>query len=402
MRICICDYSGHPFQVQLSRELARRGHDLLHLFFSEFQTPHGRLQRDADDPPSLAIEGVSLGEPFAKYSFLRRRSQEIAIGDRIARRIAAFAPEIIVGCNLPIDTLGKVIVGSEALRVPFVFWQQDLYSTAIRSVLSRRLGFAGALIGRHYQGLERRAALRSAAIVVITEPFRDLLVEQFGIAQDRITVVENWAPLDEITPKSKRNPWSEAKALSDHETVVYTGTLGMKHDPAKLLALAEALAQRPSARLVVASAGPAADWLRDKAAEAGLNALISLPFQPFDAYPEVLGAADVLVSILEEDAGGYSVPSKVLSYLCAGRPIVLSAPPANAAARILRMENAGVAVPTSDTHAFVAAVIALLDDPERRQAAGAHARRYAETAFNVGAKADAFERVFKTVLKGTR
>ncbi len=30
MRILVHDYSGHPFQAQLSRELARRGHDVVH------------------------------------------------------------------------------------------------------------------------------------------------------------------------------------------------------------------------------------------------------------------------------------------------------------------------------------------------------------------------------------
>jgi len=30
MRIGIHDFSGHPFQVQLSRELASRGHEVVH------------------------------------------------------------------------------------------------------------------------------------------------------------------------------------------------------------------------------------------------------------------------------------------------------------------------------------------------------------------------------------
>ncbi|RYJ01060.1 MAG: glycosyltransferase WbuB, partial [Actinomycetales bacterium] len=30
MKVVVHDFSGHPFQVQLSRELARRGHDVVH------------------------------------------------------------------------------------------------------------------------------------------------------------------------------------------------------------------------------------------------------------------------------------------------------------------------------------------------------------------------------------
>src|SRR2546426_10383202 len=94
VRICVCEYSGYAFQVQLSRELANRGHEVLHLYFSEFQSPKGRLSREATDPSTFSIEGVSLGRPFAKYHFVKRWFQERAIGRRLAQRIAEFAPEI--------------------------------------------------------------------------------------------------------------------------------------------------------------------------------------------------------------------------------------------------------------------------------------------------------------------
>src|SRR5262245_7972450 len=101
MRICICDYSGHPFQAQLSRELARRGNHLLHLHFAEFQTPKGRLTVTAEDPSTLSIEGITLGRPFAKYGLVKRRFQEIEVGRRIADRISGYAPDAVIGCNLP-------------------------------------------------------------------------------------------------------------------------------------------------------------------------------------------------------------------------------------------------------------------------------------------------------------
>ena len=39
-----------------------------------------------------------------------------------------------------------------------------------------------------------------------------------------------------------------------------------------------------------------------------------LPFQPYDSLPDMLGAADVAIALLEPEAGIFSVPSKVLSY----------------------------------------------------------------------------------------
>ena len=51
MHLLIHDYSGHPFQVQLSRALARRGHRVTHLYnASNPTTPKGGLARRGDDP----------------------------------------------------------------------------------------------------------------------------------------------------------------------------------------------------------------------------------------------------------------------------------------------------------------------------------------------------------------
>ena len=51
--------------------------------------------------------------------------------------------------------------------------------------------------------------------------------------------------------------------------------------------------------------------LEDAKAKHRLNSLRLFPLQPIARFPEVLAAGDVLVAVLEADAGAYSVPSKV-------------------------------------------------------------------------------------------
>lgn len=398
MRIALCDYSGHPFQVQLSRELARRGHDLLHLYFGGFQTPHGRLTTGPDDPPGLAIESVGLDEPFAKYSLIRRRVQEGRIGRRLAARIASFRPDLTIGCNLPLDALAIVSRAASRSGVPFVFWQQDVYSRAITRILTATHGLSGRLLGAYYSGLEGRVARASAAIVAIADDFVPVLHHQFGVDPRRIHVVENWAPLAEITPRPKDTPWSRAHDLAGREVVLYTGTLGLKHDPAQLLAIARHLRHRALTTVLVVSEGPAAAWLAQQGSGQGLSNLRVLPFQPFDVYADVLGCADVLVSILGPDAGTFSVPSKVLSYLCAGRPIAISAPLDNLAARTVDAARAGVVVPATASFDLAREVGAMLDDPARRRLAGFRGRRHAERHFAIDRIADRFELIMEGAL----
>src|SRR5215471_8450595 len=80
LRIVVHDVSGHPFQVQLSRKLAARGHSVLHLFFESFQSPRGNVERMPSDPATFAIEGIRFERPFSKYNLLQRRADEIRYG----------------------------------------------------------------------------------------------------------------------------------------------------------------------------------------------------------------------------------------------------------------------------------------------------------------------------------
>jgi glycosyltransferase involved in cell wall biosynthesis len=380
VRILLHDYSGHAFLVQLARRLARDGNEVLHLHFPGFQTPKGALARRPDDPPGFETRGIALDRPFAKYDFVRRALQERAYARRLAAAIAAWRPEIVFSANSPLDPQWAAAKAARALGAPFVFWVQDVYSQAIDRILRRRLPGIGGLIGARFVALERRIARAAARCIVITGDFVPVL-EGWGVARGRIDVVENWAAREELPPAPRDNAWARAHGLADRLVFLYAGTLGLKHDPALLLAVARGLRDRPEARVVVVSEGPGADWLRERAGE--VDNLVVVPFQPFERLPEVTATGDVLLAVLEPDAGVYSVPSKVLTYLCAGRPLLAAIPAGNLAARILAREEAGLVVPAGDRDAFAEAARRLAGDPALRARLGARALAYADRAFDI-------------------
>ncbi|WP_283810701.1 glycosyltransferase family 4 protein [Bradyrhizobium sp. S69] len=398
MRIAIVDYSGHAFPVQLSRSLADRGHQVLHSYFREFQSPHGKLEKAANDSSDLTIDPVSLGKPFPKYSFFRRRFLEIDVGKAFAAKIDAFAPDVVLVGNCPLDCVLQIGKKTRKAGRRLIFWQQDIYSSAISRILGRKFGFAGRMIGAYYRQMERRILAMSNATIVISQDFVEAIRTELGMPTANVHVIENWAPLDDIPLRPKDNAWAVKHDLADKKVILYSGTIGLKHDPEQLLDLAESLRQDTEARLVVISEGPFAEWLADAGRNKGLDNVCFLPFQPYADFPDVLGSADLTIALLEKDAGTFSVPSKILSYLCAGRPIVLSAPPENLAARIITSCGAGDVVASGDRAAFVSAVRALADNSALRSKAGHNARIYAETTFNIGLITTRFEAIFQDTL----
>ncbi len=395
MRILLHDYSGHPFQVELSRELARRGHAVLHLYSSAIPSPRGRLQREPGDAEGLAIEGVGIGGAIDKYGFARRWFQERRYAGKLAVRIAAFAPDAVISGNAPPHVQLAAQRTAHAGKARFVFWLQDLYGEAAQRILPKRLKLAGSLAARWLTSAEAACLRRSDAVVAITEDFVPLL-QRHGVDGRRIAVIENWSPLDEIAPRPKDNRWSRRHQLSDTANLIYAGTLGLKHNPSLLATLAEAVADRPDARVVVASEGLGADYLAAAKRDRQLGRLVLLPFQDFADLPDMLGAADAALALLEPDAGVFSVPSKVLTYLAAGRPIVGAMPRANLAARLIERERAGLVVAPDDPRAFVASCRRLLDDAGQRQAMATNGRAYAERHFAIGPIAERFLALLQT------
>jgi glycosyltransferase involved in cell wall biosynthesis len=283
---------------------------------------------------------------------------------------------VVLSANTPSIVQHRLARWCQRHDAQLVSWIQDIYGLAAYRLLSRKLPGVGHLVGRYFIALDKSSARRSDAIVVI-----------------RIHVIHNWAPLEEMPQRPRENAWSRAHRLASGMRFIYSGTLAMKHNPALLLELARLLDRQGAGELVVVSEGAGVEWLAQQAAACGLKSLRSLGFQPFEALPDVLGSADVLVAILEPDAGVFSVPSKVLSYFCAGRPVLLAVPRENLAARIVAESSAGLVVEPSDIDGFCAAARQLMESPEQRAQFGNAARRYAEAHFDIRRVGEQFERI---------
>ena len=392
MRIVVHDYAGHPFQVQLSRALARRGHEVLHLYSSSIVTPQGAMVKGPADPEGFRVQPLVLSQKIDRGKFFSRRKLEIEHGRLAVEAIKAFGPEVVLSANTPLEAQSQILKESKAKSRRFVYWVQDLIGPAAKRLLPERVPVVGGWIGSIYDGLEQRMLAASDQAVVISEDFRPLI----PLSSDRVRVIENWAPLEEVPVNEKVNPWSTKHGLDARFVYLYSGTLGMKHNPELLIQLAKRVAEIPEHVMVVASEGASIDWLRERANELGITNLVLLPFQPFADLPAMLASADVLVAILEPDAGVFSVPSKVLTYHCAGRPMLLAVPLENLSAKIVQTNQTGIVVSPADKEGFIEGAVRLASDPEARRTMGANARKYAERAFAIDSITDQFE----TVLKG--
>jgi colanic acid biosynthesis glycosyl transferase WcaI len=394
MRLLVHDFAGHPFQVELSRELSRRGHDVTHSYCAAYTSGKGQLA--AGPGETIAFDPIGTTGTVEKVSNVKRLVQEIGYGLQLVGQIRRLKPDVLMASNTPIPTLVFVVAYLRLKRIPWVLWHQDVHAVALQSFAGKKLSKGFVVVARAIGIAEKWCSRRAAAVVVIADSF--VAVHREWGTEAKTTVIPNWAPLDEIYPVTRVNAWSHEQGLDDVRTLLYSGTLGLKHNPALLVGLAAAVRDAGTpVHLVVVNQGPAEEILRAEAERLGVP-LTLLPFQPYERLPEVLGSGDVLVVLLEQDAGAFSVPSKTLSYLCAGRPVIGLMPAENLASKLVN-DVEGCVLPPNETSLPAAAawVQGVLADSEEQARLGKQARALAEREFALEGCAVRFEAILTGV-----
>lgn len=394
MRINLHDYSGHPFQAQLARELAARGHEVVHTHAAQYETGHGQLKRLPGDADGLEFDSITAAAPLIKYSPLRRTRFELSYARAWRQRLETQDFDLVIACNIPLFALARMQPYFRRRGLPWMLWHQDIYSLGVAGEASRQL--PGALAGavkELAQRLEQNQVSSARTVVAIGDEFVRQY-ERWGLRTDHTHVIPNWAPVDELVPGPRENDWSRAQQLpSEPVRLLYAGTLGRKHNPALLVELLDdARARGVDAFLTVISEGVGADQLKEMCA--GRTDVKILGYQDADYFSNVLASADILIALLEPDAANFSVPSKVLSYLSAGRPIIALVPEGNPAALDVLEAGGCVAPPTSAGAVEAAGWLAgIKNDKAALQVLGRQARDLAEKRFDIDRIGDEFERI---------
>lgn len=380
--VCFIDFANYPFIRRFCGYLSQQ-QPCAYLYHPGFQSPNqGQKAHQAWEYPVLA------GDGFAKQNLVKRWFQERAWGRAATDVLKSLAPRLVIIANAPLEVVTIIQRWCAAHQTPLVFWMQDVHSYAIGEALSQKVPVLGKLAGRHFRRLETQLLSRSDRVLLIADDHRAVLAD-LGVRSDRADVFPNWSTIEDfpaadangIEGQQREQAWRRQHGLNDKRLLIYSGTLGMKHDPSLLADLAAAYVTDPSVAVVVISSGPGADWLKAQASERGLVNLHVLPFVDYSMIATTLQAAEVLLAILEPAAARFSVPSKILTYACTGRPVVVAMPADNAAARMVNDVGFGVVTPPGDSVAFIDGVRRLLEKPAEAKDLGRSGRAYAEANF---------------------
>jgi colanic acid biosynthesis glycosyl transferase WcaI len=229
---------------------------------------------------------------------------------------------------------------------------------------------------------ERMAYRATDLTIVLSDGFKRQLVDR-GVPAERIAVIPVWLDPDEIRPMDRDNAWRREQGIGPEKFVVlYAGTIGVVSGAAMVAEAAALLRERPEILFLFVGEGEEKAKVEARAKELRLSNMMFLSFQPRERLAEVQATADVGLVTLAPGRGRTSVPSKVLGYLAAGRPVIAAVDPGSDTAAEIDGAGCGLVASPADATALADAVTRAADDGPWRAAAGTAARARFEAGYS--------------------
>jgi colanic acid biosynthesis glycosyl transferase WcaI len=245
-------------------------------------------------------------------------------------------------------------------RRPFVFELRDLWPASIFAVGAMKQNSSA---GRILEGIELFLYRRAAAIVSVTESFREDLVSR-GIAREKIEVVINGVDLDRYQPRDRDSSFESEYGLGGKFVAGYIGTHGMAHALPRVLEAAERLWHREDIVFLFAGAGAERATVEDIVRQRKLSNVRLVPRQPKERMPSLWSVCDLaLVPLRDDPVFATVIPSKIFEAMGMGVPILMSIPEGEATAIVRRTGN-GVCVAPENPQAMAQAVERLASAPD--------------------------------------
>jgi len=227
--------------------------------------------------------------------------------------------------------------------------------------------------------LERFIYSRSDKIGVLSEGFRQTLIENKGVEAEKVAIIPVWLDVRDLSPMDRNNLWRRDMHIpADKFVVLYAGTIGLVSGAEIVVETAGMLRSYPDILFLMVGEGYAKDKIEAQVKKMGLPNIKFLPFQPRERLSEVQATADVSLVTLAPGRGKTSVPSKVLGYMAAARPVIASVDDDCDTAELIRTASCGLVTPPADARLLAQAILSLFKSPGLQKEMGERGRKYFE------------------------
>jgi len=228
-------------------------------------------------------------------------------------------------------------------------------------------------------------------MVAVSQSNLRYCIEMQRIRPNKLLVIENGIDLGDMPPPAPaviELLRGELGLAADDLVVTMVARLHPQKDHESLLrAIAAVAVDLPVMRVLLVGAGPLQAELTERIAALGLGAQVRLLGERRDVS-QILALSDIFVLTSRWEG----MPNAVLEAMAAGLPVLATR--VDGIVDLVRDGETGILVPPGDDRALATALLALGNDPARRQVLGVAGRRRVESTYTIERFVDGFEKLY--------
>jgi glycosyltransferase involved in cell wall biosynthesis len=385
---------------ELAQELTARRHRVTVLTtFPQYNLTESSKKQIEKYPTKAEENGIRVIRiktlPIHNVNHIIRGIGQIFLPFLFFRGTRSAGPQdisVVYSPPLPLGLAAYLIKRREG--TPFIFNVQDLFPQNAIDLGALRQ----SILIKFFRWMEDFIYRKADHISVHSGGNRDYVLSR-GIRSDKVSVIHNWVDLVEFKIDGVPNPIREKNDLSEKFIIFFGGVMGYAQDLETVVDCAHLLKNHQQIIFLLLGDGAEKKSLVEKSQSLGLTNIKFLPFVSKEEYPSWVNASDVGLVTLKSSMKTPVVPSKILGYMAAGKPILASLNQESDGIKIVEKANCGINVPAGNPAAMADAILKLLANQKETQAMGQHGRSYAEEHFSIDACIDEYEEIFRRIAK---
>ena len=301
-------------------------------------------------------------------------------------------PDVVVLESWPVLATAAVMTVCAARGIKVINYVKDIYpEAAVAAGILHEPGAATVLLR-----IDRWVCRRADRNVVISNGAATLLARSRNVPAAKLRVISDWLDLRAIAPTGGGPKWRKEHGLAADELVfMFAGTMGYASRVDLLVDVAEKLRAQDKIRLLCVGQGPLKPRMEEEIRRRGLKNLTLLPLQPRESVSDMQSAADVMLLTTSAQIGSTSVPSKLITYLAVGKPVICAVPDGTDVAKLVQEERLGLVIPPEDPAALADAITHMAaTEHSARAATGHRARAVALERYSLESALSRFDALF--------
>ena len=275
-------------------------------------------------------------------------------------------------------------------KADFIFNVQDLFPQNAIDLQALK----NPVLIRAFRALER-FIYRRARYITVHSPGNKEFIAGLGIPEGKIKVIHNWVNLDAFKAEGKNIPLGTGIELRSKFVVLFAGVMNYAQDMDVIIDTARRLRKHPEIVFLLVGEGSQKNRIKTRIEKFSLKNIILHPFIPLGDYPALVARADVGLVTLKQSMRTPVVPSKILGYMAAGKPVIGSLNRESEANAIIREAGCGWSAEITGPRDLAEAILRLYRESALKEEMGRRGKEYAERYFSLAGSLEKYEQLLR-------